>query len=96
LVWKTNKKTGVEGYFCRECGNWFTKEQIFPPKPAAGKLKQKGAVQSKPFITTLPERKKKGDKLGNEDRTSELSDSELKWVTGFWGGNITDSTDSES
>jgi hypothetical protein len=46
-----------------------------------------------PLIEQIPERKKKGGKLGNEDFSSELSDAEYDYIAGIYG-NVTDFSES--
>ncbi len=65
------------------------------PKPES-KVKQKQTSQTKSFIKQLPDiKKKRGGFVGAEDQSSELSDTEYRWVAGMYG-NIVDGSDTES
>ena len=93
LIPAVDKKTGKDSLFCKECGMFYPLE--VRPKPIdSQKIKQRATKQSKTFVKQLPHQpKKKGGSIGAEDTTSELSDSEIEWVSRMYG-NVTDITDS--
>lgn len=93
LTWNEDRQR----YLCKSCGEWLTKEQVYPPpkpKPQQSKIKAKQSNAQKTFIRQLPERKKKGGRLGNSDESSELSDNEYRWVSQMYG-NIVEGSETE-